>query len=115
MDQQSTASGQHLTAKFNTDEYLHRYDSTAGIGGHLLRKSSVPASTNPFVNTSHLHFNKPPSAVVLPTSNSSQNLTALNPPPSLPPSSPSTTGVASMTTLTSPESSSTILKDLLKS
>ncbi|CAF3483968.1 unnamed protein product [Rotaria socialis] len=115
VDQQSTNNLQHPTAKFNTDEYLHRYDSNvggaSGAGHNLLRKSSVSASANPFVNSSHLHSNKPSSAVVLPTLNGSQNITILNPPPL-----PSASSSSTITTATSEntESSSTILKDLLK-
>ncbi len=108
VDQQSANNPQQPTAKFNTDEYLHRYDSTAAGGGgshHLSRKPSLSASANPFVNTTHVSLNKQPPAVVLPTLNTQQNPTILNPPP-LPSSTTAST--------TNPESSSTILKDLLK-
>ena len=109
VDQQSANNPQQPTAKFNTDEYLHRYDSTVGGSHHLSRKPSLSASANPFVNSPHLSLNRQPPAVVLPTSNTQQNL---NPPPPPPPplsSTPTTT-----TTTTNSESSSTILKDLLK-
>ncbi|CAF0716449.1 unnamed protein product [Adineta steineri] len=111
VDQQSPNNPQHPTAKFNTDEYLHRYDNTMG-GGHLLRKPSLSASANPFVNSSHLSLNRQPPTVVLPTTNS----TILNPPP-LPPSSSSLSSSSTTTTAAAAnsESSSTILKDLLKS
>ena len=100
VDQQSMNNPQPPAAKFNTDEYLQRYDSTVGGGGgHLSRKPSLSASANPFVNTTHVSLPRQPPAVVL----SSQN----------PPSIPSTTAAAATTT-TSSESSSTILKDLLK-
>jgi hypothetical protein len=62
------------------------------------------------VNSAHLSLNKQPPAVVLPTPNTQPNTTVLNPPPL--PSSSTTT--ATETTTTNPESSSTILKDLLK-
>ncbi|CAF2808986.1 unnamed protein product [Rotaria sp. Silwood2] len=112
VDQQSTNNPQHPTAKFNTDEYLHRHDSNVAAGGHhLIRKSSLSTSPNPFINSSYLHFNKQSSAVVLPTSNISQNITNINPPP-LPSSSSSSSSTT--TTTANLESSSTFLKDLLK-
>jgi len=57
------------------------------------------------VNTTHLSLNKQPTAVVLPTLNTQQNTTIVDPPPPPLPLPSSTTN---------PESSSTILKDLLK-
>jgi hypothetical protein len=110
VDQQSANNPQQPTAKFNTDEYLHRYDSTVGGSHHLSRKPSLSASANPFVNSPHLSLNRQPPAVVLPTSNTQQNPTILNPPP--PPPLPSSTSTTTATT--NSESSSTILKDLLK-
>ncbi|CAF4670489.1 unnamed protein product [Rotaria sp. Silwood1] len=114
VDQQSTNNLQQPTAKFNTDEYLHRHDSNVGAGGHhLIRKSSLSTSQNPFVNSSHLHLNKQSSAIVLPTSNTSQNITNINLPP-LPSSSSTAATTTTTATTANLESSSTILKDLLK-
>ncbi|CAF0924059.1 unnamed protein product [Rotaria sordida] len=115
VDQQSTNNSQHPTAKFNTDEYLQRHDSNVGASGHhLMRKSSLSTSSNPFINSSYLNLNKQSSAIVLPTPNTSQSIININSPPLPPPPSPTTTSATATTTTTNLESSSTILKDLLK-
>jgi hypothetical protein len=56
VDQQSTGKGASPTAKFNTDEYLQRYDHN-GIAAqsHQLRKASMSSSStaNPFLNSNY--------------------------------------------------------------
>ncbi|UJR30030.1 hypothetical protein I4U23_017575 [Adineta vaga] len=107
VDQQSANNPQHPAAKFNTEEYLQRFDGNlGGASGHSLRKPSLSASANPFVNSPHLSLNRQVPPVVLSTTNP----TSLNLPPPPPPPSSSTP-----TSTTSESSSSTILKDLLKS
>jgi len=105
VDQQSPANPQHPTAKFNTDEYLHRYDSSLSGSNptHLTRKPSLSASANPFVNTTHLSLNRQTPTLVLPTVNNNQQIPL------------SSTTNNNNNSESSSSSSSTILKDLLKS
>jgi len=104
VDQQSANNPQFPTAKFNTDEYLHRHDHNNSLAHpNILRKPSISASNFPSIV-------RPASAIGFPMSTNVPSDGSMFLPPPPPPTAP----IPVPTTSDSTQSSSTILKDLLK-